>query len=387
MDNKINRKKQIIFISLTFCFFLGMLFLFLNISSLMYNNSAVLLAIKEANNLKTIIENNYNFNGRKSSLEESRKIDALISKLEYFPELYHLKVYSPEKRILYQWGPDIILKNEINMRKVTAVNGNFYSKTVTRQKEVPVYEIVIPLTRAGEHRGYLNLLFNLSTVEKKLFGEKSILFMIVFMFNFIIVFFLVIMILNLQKRLHNAQREIESISVNDKVTGLLTKEAFLNLMRKEVERIERKGGQIAVLTLDIDNFYTINKKFGRDFGDQVLRTVSHIITTNYRSFDFVGRLGGDEIIILMIDSTEEEGYNAAERCRKKIEESKFYCKRKEITITVSIGLASSEHIPRLKLSLPERGKNYFRALLFNSLNALARSKRNKKNCTTKYSEM
>jgi len=156
-------------------------------------------------------------------------------------------------------------------------------------------------------------------------------------------------------------------------------------MKKEFDRIERKGGTSALLTLDIDNFLEINDKYGFEFGDLILKTISKILKDIFRNFDIIGRFGGDEIMVLMVDASEEDGFIAAERCRVAIQENKFYYETKEITVTVSIGVAS--FVKDINKEENTLSKNVLRNITFDSLNALARAKRNGRNRVVKYSDL
>ena len=146
-----------------------------------------------------------------------------------------------------------------------------------------------------------------------------------------------------------------------------------------------KGRISTLLTLDIDNFLEVNDKFGFEFGDLILKTISKILKDIFRNFDIIGRFGGDEIMILMVDSSEEDGFIAAERCRVAIQENKFYYETQEIAITVSVGVASSIKDKDKYNNLSSN--NILRNITFDSLNALARAKRTGRNKVIKYSDL
>jgi len=134
------------------------------------------------------------------------------------------------------------------------------------------------------------------------------------------------------------------------------------------------------MIFDVDDFLSINRNFGDEFGDLVIQTLSKIVLENFRTFDIVGRFGGDEFAVIMVDSDLDEGYIASERCRKSIEENKFYEGTNEIAITISAGLSTisiDKNIPADDKSANKTG--IYRNLIFTALNNLAIAKKNGKN--------
>lgn len=387
MNEKVFKKKRFFFLSVTFFFFITMLFLYLNVSNMMYNNASILLAIKETKNLKNIILSKYKYNDDKISETKSKELESLLTRLDFYPPVIYLKLYSNEKNILYKFGRDILLESPINFNRLSTTKIN-YNKTMVKGENHLVYEVVIPLENENrEFCGFLNILFDIQTVNNTFFNEKRILFLIVFFVNLLIIAFLIMMVLNLQKRLFSAENEIESISITDKLTGLLSKEAFIDEMKNEIDRIERNGGRLTLITADIDNFIDINNKCGYEFGDHILKSISAVFNESFRKFDFVGRFGGDEIIVLMIGATESDGYEAAENCRSFVVETKFFFENNEIPVTMSFGVAASDSVVFSDKNIENAKRNMFRNMLFNSLNALSRSKRNGKNMISVYSEL
>ena len=85
----------------------------------------------------------------------------------------------------------------------------------------------------------------------------------------------------------------------DAVTGLLNRGYFGDLVQREVVRSSRGGGRLALAWIDLDRFKEVNDEFGHETGDVTLRTVGERVHENVRGSDFVGRLGGDEIGIVI----------------------------------------------------------------------------------------
>jgi diguanylate cyclase (GGDEF)-like protein len=93
-----------------------------------------------------------------------------------------------------------------------------------------------------------------------------------------------------------------------------------------------------MMMIDFDRFKNVNDSYGHMAGDQVLRTMSRVFQQNMRLVDVVGRYGGEEILILMPETSAEQALAAAERLRKQIEETTVVAEGVEIQVTISIGI-------------------------------------------------
>lgn len=142
-------------------------------------------------------------------------------------------------------------------------------------------------------------------------------------------------------------RELRELATKDPLTGLYNRRG----LEEEVSRLikdvifakenpeARKHfyiDSISILFFDIDDFKKINDTYGHKAGDQVLQQVSQIIRQKVRGIDFTGRWGGEEIVVVLIGSHEEDAFRKAEEIRKAV---KSRVKIKDETVTVSIGVA------------------------------------------------
>jgi diguanylate cyclase (GGDEF)-like protein len=133
--------------------------------------------------------------------------------------------------------------------------------------------------------------------------------------------------------------QAQAAATTDELTGLLSRRELFRRAEQEIERAIRYRHNLAVLMIDIDHFKGVNDTFGHLAGDQVLRSLGRVCQENMRLVDVVGRYGGEEILILMPETTAEQAFNAAERLRKQVEEMIETADGSEIRITVSIGVA------------------------------------------------
>jgi diguanylate cyclase (GGDEF)-like protein len=132
----------------------------------------------------------------------------------------------------------------------------------------------------------------------------------------------------------------------DHLTGLRSRGYFEQQLELEVKRSERKHVQFVLLMLDIDHFKPLNDTYGHHIGDQVLRQVARILMEDMREVDTVARYGGEEFVMILPETTEDEGYAVAQRIRKAVEQTGFticFPESAEVSVTetlsISIGLS------------------------------------------------
>ncbi len=133
--------------------------------------------------------------------------------------------------------------------------------------------------------------------------------------------------------------KLEKLAHFDLVTALPNRGYFLNMLDRALSNAKRQDTELAVLFLDLNGFKNINDSLGHDFGDQLLRHVADRLSHAIRNSDFIGRLGGDEFIVLAENlSTELTGANIANRLIKAMEQP-FLINGRQLNISVSIGIA------------------------------------------------
>ncbi|KAF0863842.1 diguanylate cyclase [Pseudomonas sp. LD120] len=106
--------------------------------------------------------------------------------------------------------------------------------------------------------------------------------------------------------LKRVEEELRALSVTDALTGIYNRRYFQEHLQIEMQRLERGGGQMAVIMLDIDHFKRINDQHGHGVGDQVLRTLCERIGRRLRRTDVFCRLGGEEFMVLCPDTNAQQ---------------------------------------------------------------------------------
>ena len=144
-----------------------------------------------------------------------------------------------------------------------------------------------------------------------------------------------------------------------------------------MEAAKRYKANLSVILFDLDDFKVINDSFGHPNGDVVLMTVSRLLQENLRRIDIVGRLGGEEFMVIMPHTSSESAFLVAERIRKAVQEWSFTFFDHKISVTLSGGLAT---YPAPGIS----GKNDFLKVIDQ---ALYQAKRSGKNRTVKWQKV
>jgi diguanylate cyclase (GGDEF)-like protein/PAS domain S-box-containing protein len=144
---------------------------------------------------------------------------------------------------------------------------------------------------------------------------------------------------NAEKEREELIRQLKHTSQIDGLTGLLNRQHLDIRLREEVRRARRYNNPLSIVMFDIDKFKEYNDSYGHVIGDRILKKVAAIVKKTLRETDFAGRFGGDEFILILVQTPLEIGMQVAERIREKIEAAKIHVKRnKFITFTISMGL-------------------------------------------------
>ncbi|NLD26851.1 MAG: diguanylate cyclase [Acholeplasmataceae bacterium] len=125
----------------------------------------------------------------------------------------------------------------------------------------------------------------------------------------------------------------------DDLSGLFNRRCFLEEAQATIKRAKSKNEICSVLMMDIDNFKLINDKYGHSCGDRVIQVFSDMLRSIFRKIDIIGRVGGEEFSIVMLDYDATAAYDIAETFRKKVEAMVFDYNNQKIYTTVSVGIA------------------------------------------------
>ena len=130
-------------------------------------------------------------------------------------------------------------------------------------------------------------------------------------------------------------------ATRDSLTGLFNRGHFTEMATQEIERARRFAEPLTAVLMDLDHFKKVNDTYGHDAGDHALATFAKICQEFARKIDLVGRLGGEEFVMLLPRANKEPAFEIVQRLRLKVMESRITSASGAVFgITVSIGLAS-----------------------------------------------
>ncbi len=135
------------------------------------------------------------------------------------------------------------------------------------------------------------------------------------------------------------QRELARAASLDYLTGICNRRSIEDLATRTIAAARRHGIPMAMMIVDVDHFKRINDEFGHQAGDAALVETVRRIRDSLRSEDLVGRLGGEEFVAVMPNTDGTAALAAAERMRSAFSDQPMLIGGRELTITVSVGVA------------------------------------------------
>lgn len=132
---------------------------------------------------------------------------------------------------------------------------------------------------------------------------------------------------------------------HDQLTGLLNRGAFEEILSREINRIARTKDKALLLFIDLDKFKLVNDNLGHAAGDQLLLNLAESLKSNARDYDYVGRLAGDEFVVLLTHIQGSDTAELAERYRMLLENETLFWEGENHQVTGSIGVTELSHRP------------------------------------------
>jgi len=142
-----------------------------------------------------------------------------------------------------------------------------------------------------------------------------------------------------QHELEEANKRLSKLARTDPLTGLSNRRDVYEKIEYEIRRFGRSKESFAIVIGDIDDFKDVNDNLGHDAGDFVLFSLAHQIHSILRKQDVVGRWGGEEFIMMLPNTKLDGAKIITEKVRKSIQDKVMHYKGKEISITITFGIA------------------------------------------------
>jgi diguanylate cyclase (GGDEF)-like protein len=159
-----------------------------------------------------------------------------------------------------------------------------------------------------------------------------------------------IRVLELEDNLLEARENMRYKATHDSLTSLLNRGTILELLAGELNRKQRDKHSISIVLGDLDHFKLVNDTYGHIVGDEVLREVARRMLGSVRSYDFVGRYGGEEFLVVLNNCCAvETAVDRAEEIRKAIGDSPIRTTQGSVPITLSLGVSVSRPCDTLPL--------------------------------------
>lgn len=152
----------------------------------------------------------------------------------------------------------------------------------------------------------------------------------------------------LEQKLQVRNRELEEMASTDGLTGLFNRRRILELMQERIDVAKRYKRPLVVMMIDLDYFKTINDRHGHLVGDEVLAAFARLLTASARDSDSIGRIGGEEFVLVMPESTAEGACGFLERLRSECERLRFSVE--ELRLSFSAGVCihtEGDNVPSL----------------------------------------
>lgn len=164
-------------------------------------------------------------------------------------------------------------------------------------------------------------------------------------------------------------RALDMLAMTDPLTGVANRRRIEHVTRTAISRARVDGRDLTVLTFDIDNFKRVNDSYGHEVGDHILVRVTNACDAALRQFDQLGRIGGEEFLVVLPDTPLDAGLQVAERLRASVATLSLDDVAVGLRLSISLGVA--------QFKPAESG---MRALLRRTDVALYRAKNNGRNC-------
>jgi len=148
-------------------------------------------------------------------------------------------------------------------------------------------------------------------------------------------------ILGLENRLVEAREEMRFKASHDALTTLWNRGVILELLTRELSRAHRENATTVIILCDIDHFKAVNDSFGHLIGDEVLRETAKRLLASVRLYDFVGRYGGEEFLVVLNNCDPAFAFARAEEIRNTIAQRPVQTSTGPVPVTMSLGLLLS----------------------------------------------
>jgi diguanylate cyclase (GGDEF)-like protein len=145
-----------------------------------------------------------------------------------------------------------------------------------------------------------------------------------------------------QDKLQDLYSEVRYLSTKDPLTMVNNRRGFFETVNHRLVTTRHFDLEYTVLMIDMDNFKSVNDRYGHMVGDEIIKSVAQKIHSKIREKDVLGRFGGEEFVVFLMDITQESAFSLAEKLRRDIASEFHIINGLQIRVTISIGISHSK---------------------------------------------
>lgn len=150
----------------------------------------------------------------------------------------------------------------------------------------------------------------------------------------------IVLVYRLASRLEAGEERLREMAMTDPLTGVYNRRAVFELLTSEIERTRRQKSRLGVVAVDLDHFKIVNDTYGHAAGDEVLKEAVRRMQSSIRSYDVLGRVGGEEFIVVAPEIEADELAMLAERMRRSVGDTPIPINvTTTVVVTASLGYA------------------------------------------------
>ena len=275
-------------------------------------------------------------------------------------DIVKIKIYSSDYRIVYSTEAKLIGEvNRGNRRLARALAGAFDSKLERKEEvkdladelkfNVDVVETYIPIRARGKVIGSFEIYMDVTKYRQQTMNAALVslgalcgILMVVFGISFVL-------IRRGTNELKDTQEVLRKQTLIDGLTGTFNKMQIELIGRREFARAQRRrekglaDSEVGFIMLDIDRFKQVNDRYGHLAGDHLLQQFAERVIASLRSYDSVGRFGGEEFLVVLPGSGREQTLSVAHKIWSLVRQEPFLVDGETLRITTSAGVANIQH--------------------------------------------
>lgn len=192
----------------------------------------------------------------------------------------------------------------------------------------------------GDVRGAVSLTVSIAELKSDLRLRAQVIGAISSVAVALVIVVMYLMTARVARRLGAAEKSLESLAATDEGTGLFNRRETLACLGRQFERWRRNSEGFSIVLLDLDQFKAINDTHGHVFGDLVLAKISDSFVGVLRPYDILGRIGGEEFLVVVPATGEEAAARLAERLREAAQQTPVQEGTRSANVTVSAGVTA-----------------------------------------------